>query len=352
MTRITVLPVSGGAFPAQIGLLSELCSIGITPDVILGSSGGNVAGYVGLAGDWSPYGIRRVTKNLCSELFYQSWWPRTLSWMPSWTIGYFQGSIYQAGSGIESLFSSMFNLHNVQQVELWTGTRNRTTGKGHLFCNRPSSQLPVQLFEPQLINCMPLTFLDGQLDKIAKISVASASIPILVPHQEMDGQCYVDGGTAFASPLTPFQDVLRAVPNLHLDYVNSFDALSNNKVRRFLNLYQNGETTAHEMVESLILHDRLNAIEIVRNGTSNALHYLEGVGSNANLQQIEQIRSTSSRSILELYPTIDISVNLTHFTGQDIEKLLEQTQSNYRYRLWYRDPDQPRTQCSPNWYRC
>jgi len=339
MPRITVLPVSGGGFPSQLGLLSELTSAGITPEVIFGASGGNVSAYIGLAGDWSPYGIRRVTETMNCEFFSRSWWPPMLRWMPSWSIGYFRGSIYRSGSGTTELFKSMFTKPNIQETEIWTGTRNRTTSKGQLFCNLSQSQLKIELFEPHLMNCMPLTYLHGDIEKISRVSVASASIPILVPEQEVDGEYYVDGGTAFASPLTPFQDVLRGSTPLHLDYLNSFDALSTIGPRSHLNLYQNGEATAHEIVESLILHDRLNGIELVRDGNpDNHLHYHEGYGSYKVLRELETLRSKACRSFLELFPVKDMSVNLTDFTNTEIIKIITETQKNYRYRLWYRDP--------------
>ena len=354
MPRIFVLPVSGGGFPVQLGLLSELTSIGITPDQVLASSGGNIAAYLGLSADWSPYGLTRVVNYLKPSLFSSSWWPAPLAWMPSWSIGYFRGSVYAEGTGTDELISKMFTPTTIQNTEIWTGTKNRTTGKGHLFCNRRQSSLPVEYFDPSLINCMPLTYVDGDRDKLSKVILASASIPILVPEQEIDDCFHIDGGAAFASPLTPMQDVLRKVDNLHLDYINSFDALSTDGVRDCLNLYQNGEITAHEIVGSLILHDRLNAIELIRERQNGSeLHYKEGNCNLTMLKEIEKLRSTSSRSILELYPEEDMSIDLTEFTADEIHNLIKRTRDNYRYRFWYQTPTLEMTPVNDDksWYR-
>lgn len=352
MTRIFVLPVSGGGFPVQLGLISEITAIGITPNVVFGSSGGNIAGYLGLSADWSPYGIHRIVDRLHPELFSQSWWPRMLGWMPSWTIGYFRGSVYSSGQGIDSLIDSIFTPQTIQTTEMWSGTKNRTTGRGQLFCNRPTSQLPIEGFEPNLINCMPLTFVDGDRQKLGKVILASASIPILVPEQEIDGDLHVDGGTAFASPLTPLQDVLRRIPDLHIDYLSSFDALACVGTRKSLNIYQNGEQTAHEVVGSLILHDRMNAIEIIRDRQlGQELHYQEGDCNFKILQEIETLRSTSCRSILELYPVEDLSIDLTRFTPDQIHQIIDNTRGKYRYRLWYQTPCRSSTELEDCWYR-
>ena len=55
---------------------------------------------------------------------------------------------------------------------------------------------------------MPLTYLDGNIESISSVAVASAAIPVLVPEQKIFGARYVDGGTLFSSPLTALQDCL------------------------------------------------------------------------------------------------------------------------------------------------
>lgn len=348
--RIMICPVSGGGFPIQLGLISELIALGITPQIFFGASGGNVAGYLSLAADWSPHGIHRLCQQLHSGLFCQSWWPKIFSWMPSWSIGYFRGSLYRSGFGTYELFSSMFTPQNIQGVEMWTVTRNRSTGKGQLFCNREKSILPVEYFEPEQLNCMPLTYLGGEIDKIATISLASASIPLVVPEQYFEGQAYVDGGTIFASPLTPLQHVIRQYPDLHLDYLNSYDAISSTGTPRLLNLFQNGETTAHEIVNSLILHDRYNALEVIRNGPGS-LEFEEGPCNRQILKEIEIKRSKYQRSILELYPDVDVCIDMLDFDGDHVNSLIKQTRNKYKYRLWYKNLRHTETEFSECWYR-
>ena len=68
--RIFVFPVSGGAFPVQLGLLSELtANRDITPDLALGSSGGNVAAYICHACHWKGANMPGIVKLINSEMF-------------------------------------------------------------------------------------------------------------------------------------------------------------------------------------------------------------------------------------------------------------------------------------------
>ena len=49
---------------------------------------------------------------------------------------------------------------------------------------------------------MPVKYLNGDLERTAIACMASASIPIVVSKQKLDGCKYADGGTMYASPTT------------------------------------------------------------------------------------------------------------------------------------------------------
>jgi len=345
--RIFVFPVSGGAFPIQLGLVSELTLHGsIYPDIAMGSSGGNVSSYVCLAGKWNHTEIMEVASKLHSGIFAQSWWPSYLQFLPSWIIGYFKGSIYNDGFGASELFNSYFTPDTIKSTEIWTGTLNRATGKGQFFCNRSCEESiirPIQLGQsyPSLFSrdCMPLTYLNGNIDIITRVTMASASIPVLVPEKNINGQIYVDGGTLFASPLTALQDhileILELNPSpLHIDYFSSYD-LQANSTNSYRTLYENSTLTIGELVKSICIQDRLSAIELLRSSNSNCFHYTELSGTPENLKIVENIRKESVKSVLELYPCHNTSINLISFTGKDVIQLIELTKKSYRLRFWW-----------------
>jgi predicted acylesterase/phospholipase RssA len=351
--RLCVLPVSGGAFPIQIGLMAELASIGIRPDLVMGSSGGNVAGYVGLAADWNPYAMERIGGMLSSKLFARSWLPWPLNVLPSMMMGYFLGTVYRAGEGTLDLFRTIFTPQTIGGTEIWTGTLNRTTGRPQFFCNRHQDQscFTPSTFDTRLLNCMPLTFLDSNLATISKVCLASASIPILVPEQVIDNAYHTDGGTAFASPLTALhrQVTTAAGQNpLHIDYINSYDMDTNRPNGRFYrNLYEHGSLTASELIRSLCLLDRSVALDLLQysapntTGDASASSGADAIRclsvddlTRSQLIDIEKYRSKFHRSVLELFPLTVDKVDLTTFDAADITAIITETRRMYRCRLW------------------
>jgi predicted acylesterase/phospholipase RssA len=377
--RIFVFPVSGGAFPVQLGLIAELYEATQSePHIALGSSGGNVAAYVGLAAKWKyPLMVEIVTK-ISSSMFARSWWPSYFyldSILSSGLIGFFKGSFYAEGKGTTEFFKTMFTPESIGEVEIWTGTLNRMTGKGEMFCNRKPEESLIRPRDQDTYaslfsrDCMPLNYMNRHLDLISQVTMASASIPLLVPERTINGQEYVDGGTLFASPLTALQDEIletlarlndssNGVPTdpmspmspmisgldkvkgreaLHLNYFSSFD-LQATYATRPQSMYDNGTATVGELIKSLCIQDRLAAIEILRT-PGYAIDYIELEGNQDNLKLVHTIRQHSLKSLLELYPSQSRVINLTKFTGADITDLMTFTRQHYRIRFWYIRPE-------------
>lgn len=140
--RCTVLPVSGEAFVAQLALFSIVPKMN---DIILASSGGNIATYIGLAADYNVYSIERILRSIDSSMLLKSWWPSPFSFMPSWVAGYSRGSYYDRGTGFESLFQTLFTPDTIGRKEIWTGTTCCSSSKCQLFCNKQESQVNLNI---------------------------------------------------------------------------------------------------------------------------------------------------------------------------------------------------------------
>src|SRR5205085_2014709 len=206
--KCTVLPVSGEAFVAQLALLSIVPKVN---KVIFASSGGNIASYIGLASDFNVYSMERVLRSIDSSMLLKSWWPSPFSFMPSWLAGYSRGSYYDRGTGFESLFQTLFTPDTIGGREIWSGTTSCNTSKCQLFCNKRESDVTIRTseFTYDEFNTLPLRYLDNNISDVSGITLASASIPTLVPPVIFNGENYVDGGATYASPLTPMSPVLR-----------------------------------------------------------------------------------------------------------------------------------------------
>jgi hypothetical protein len=346
--HIFICPVSGGAFPVQIGLISELAHYGIKPDIVMGSSGGNVAAYIGLASKWQSKEMEQMAGKLTSSMFATSWWPSYLSFLPSWWIGYFKGSIYAEGSGAISLFREIFEAATISATEIWTGTMNRESGKGQLFSNQKKEDAKIQESEPGFWTreCMPLSYIGDNIDLLALITMASASIPILVPAKIIDGQRFVDGGTSFASPLSALHEQIREISlkePVHIDYLSSFD-MQTIASTTASSLYDNGTITIGELVKSLCIEDRLTALEIIRFQQINtgldlcfysADYHIDNAETRGLLEKIEQIREGSPCTILELCPITNNCIDLLNFQPKDVLYLIDQTRVTYKVRFWW-----------------
>ena len=223
--KVYALPISGGALVAQLAFLIEMFNartkidpdpINRYPNLVLGSSGGNISAYIGMAGGWSEAGIIRMARMMESEMFIMSWWPPSLDFMPTSVIGIFNSSLYRRGYGVKTLFKNFLAPKRAQQIEIWTGTFNKTKMRAQFFCNKKegTTYINEDRFEKDRViyDCEPLTFTNGDLDLLAEITIASASIPVLVPNQPIRGNEYADGGTAYSSPLSVFStELLRIV---------------------------------------------------------------------------------------------------------------------------------------------
>lgn len=371
--RIFVCPISGGAFPVQIGFIAELTSLGIKPDIIMGSSGGNIAAYIGLASQWNPKEMDPIVNQLKSSMFALSWWPSYLKFLPSWLIGYFKGSIYAEGTGAINLFREIFTPENISSTEIWTGTMNQEEGKGQLFCNQKREEAIIQELDSNRFwtrDYLPLTYVGNDIDFLALVSIASASIPIVVPAKVIDGQRFVDGGISFASPLSLLHEQIRELSleePIHIDYLSSFD-MQNITPSTASSLYDNGTITIGELVKSLCIEDRLTALEFIRlqqiktglnlcfySGEFSQENFCEhscepslkkedyeqlgckkDFGTKENLmEKIEQIRKKSPSTILELSPIKNDCINLLNFQSKDIFYLMDQTRQRYKIRFWW-----------------
>lgn len=222
--RVYALPVSGGLFAVQMGLLCAVSAAnsatrgrGISvpyneerPDIALASSGGNVSAYAGLSADWCRERIYRVADLLKTNQFLAPWSDSA----PSWMFFAFSRAIFREGYGVEGLIRYLFTESSLRdnQTEIWTGAYNRRTGQQRLFTNKSYSETLLVPYSSGEVSEKPgelylgvdvrSIYAGGDIDLIAKACLASASIPWLVKPVEIMGDSYSDGGCLYASPLT------------------------------------------------------------------------------------------------------------------------------------------------------
>jgi len=329
--ELTILPVSGGHFVNQVALISLLCDHNYKPKLLLGSSGGAIAAYIGLCADWKYNGILRVMEDISSELFVKSWWGTTLGpHIPSGVIGIFKGAIYKHGKGADEVLKKYLTPDSVTRCEIWAGTYNKDTGTAGMFCNKSYEKSYVK--SDDSIPSMPTTinYLNGNIDNVSKSIYASSCIPTLLPAVDIGGEKYFDGGLVSASPLFPLSDYL---PNcLKIFYISSFNM---EKEKADLvdcsNIIQIGMGSMAEAVTGLCMADRIFAVRLVMKCDKMHYTYLENIGEALDIYR------KSERAVMELFPREDRQVNITKFDSKDSIPIIERIRIRYGIRLWWLD---------------
>lgn len=346
------LPVSGNRFVAQCGLLGELheaytlaFNSSLTPDLVFASSGGNIAAYTAMAGDWTSCGIRRVAAKLDPKAFIQSWFPKPFNFIPSCMVGLKKGSVYRHGYGTAHLLNTIFTPETIQRVEIWTGAYDIKHRRAQFFCNRSQHNA---LIRPDYFNdasmmygCMPLKYLDGDVDLIAAAASASASIPYLVNPESINGLTYSDGGIMYASGLSVMHDEVYRLTctgrKLRLIYFASYDMDTtrpdlDTTNRTFVTL-----EAVSQIIHANILQDRGSAIELLNRlaGNSANVKYTHHKFLNTQLLadllvELEDV----THYVLILYPSHAPSIKITSFKPHEVLEQIDIATRGYGCWLW------------------
>lgn len=382
--KVYCLPVSGGALVAQLALLKELLSSeqNLSPDLVLASSGGNVSAYIAMAANWNPTAIDRISSQIESQMLVMNWWPKHLDFLPTALIGVFSGSIYRQGYGVSKLYENLFSCKSILDTEIWTGTYHKNNNREKFFCNKAEGTTLIkrESFEQDriLYNCEPLTYAEGNIDLLAKVSIASASIPVLVSEQNINGVEYADGGTMHASPLTVISSEIIKIINgntteevkiskltpeedivfeekiniqdmfitktdkrrLQLTYFSCYDidgTINSNEGKNTV-MADVGESFT-SLIESLSVIDRAKSIELIKtiaNISNTKLEYEHHPNlTTKELNNITKRIKTYSHYVLNLFPHGTPSINMLSFTSEDIARKMEEVSKAYGCHVWY-----------------
>lgn len=345
-TQVYVLPVSGGYFPLQIAELTWMTT-SPPPSLVLGSSGGNIAAYLATAGDWSPTGIHQAINVMNSKVFLQSWWPAYLPYLPSVLKGYFKGSAYNSNQAFLDTFAALFTdpraAAALATTELWSGTYNTTAGATQLFCNRAQGDARLQP-DPTtntLLNVVPPIYAGQDTRLLAQVCFASAAVPAIFPAQPIQGSFYIDGGTAYSSPLTELRPELErtlAGTSFHVTYFSPYNIQApaytvcyEPMLKSTLTsasppecvpgtMYNQGVDAVSEVLKSLMLQDRMAGVMLI--GAPHTLTYSETVMTYDEFQAFQTQRHTYPRSFVEVYPLSTQHLSIVSFGPDDIRRAM------------------------------
>lgn len=368
--RVYVLPVSGGGFSAQIGILVGI-SMGlkenganqIKPDIALASSGGNIAAYIGLAGDWDSQRILTACRTIDGQAFLTGWADN----IPSWLFMAIARSSYRSGYGLDGVYNHHFSPERLRNgsTEIWTGVTIKNTLEHQVCTNRskdnciltprpiisvapppPSFEIGGEGGGIQLCinDSSSIRYLDGNVSQVSKISLASASIPWMVKPIKMDCDSLIDGGAMYASPLSVMHDNIIEVSQfrfnasgepLRMIYISS-DALSKStKIAAFDLLTEISLLLASSRASDLRAF--IQVFETLTGGTrSTPVHY-EKLSSKKLGELIVNLDATNQTYAMLLYPpTSKTRINLTAVTPEKLIKKVKNASDEISAFVWIR----------------
>lgn len=389
MSRNNILEVytgsiSGGGFPAQVQQIlyiteqkkkafsTETDNIYTyyTPDLCMGTSGGNIALYIAISGNWDEGGIKRVINSMSPSMFSQTWWPEPMGFLPTWILGIFEGAVYRPGYGANNLLDAYNNPSNITSVEMWNTAYNKDQKKTGLFCNKKDGQTFVSslTYSPYNFKTLSLNYLNGNISKISSTVVASASVPLLFKPVEIDGEEYEDGGVTYASPLTPLQEeIYKCIKGitLPLDYettlssppipvgtTEQYDTLTVKRSRSILHLTYlspyNADSTEDTdsslgsgnvfstITDASAVKDKyvgINLLERVMNPGQN----IKVIDSRNGLYEMSDLLRTynSAHYFCYIYVRNNEWIDMNKFTPKDILNKMEEAKSQIEYLFFY-----------------
>jgi predicted acylesterase/phospholipase RssA len=382
---VYVLPISGGSIVAHMALLQEVYKARIianngnkngyfsyAPHMVFGSSGGNVAAFIGQASDWKAEDIERNNMKLDSKLFMKNWIPDELSLIPNLPFALFKGSLYNKGDGACCLFEELFTSEKIQRSEMWLGTYDIKNKKAQFFCNRSqaTAEITESYFneEQSLYHAMPLIYINGDLNKLGKVCIASATIPTTVPLQEIDGELYADGGVMYSSPLTVLRkEISRIISGqekspiirsfqVEVDNQNNIEIIYSDqkkKNERNLRMFyffphqpnglrfknQNNDLAITSYLDSILnvsmMNDRNTAIELLNDLSPEGLETeIYNELNTEELANILKLFSNRKHYVICLYPHRNPSVPISNINGKSMINAMAYVRKHYGCQIW------------------
>lgn len=338
--KIYVLPISGGGFAIQLSFLKiinestkKLYENGMKPDLVLGSSGGQISAYIAMIGNWDHAMIMKNVNLVKSSLFIESWTP---SFFPTWIVFPLTGSIYRSVNGIKNLFRKVYSKLSITTTEIWSGTYNSTTQKSAMFCNLSSDKAKIKDFreDKYIYDSEKSVYLNGVIDDISKVVYASASIPIITPGVIINDNIHIDGGVAFCSPIIPMKhQVIDAIKKnngtdpLQIYYFSSYDMNE-----KFADNFYLGSVGL--IIHAMLIQDRASALDLLRE--FGPITEIPKIYSGLDTKKFEEIMTLYSKKsfIMMFSPTKSESVSITSFAGKEVVDIIKRTEKNFQVMIY------------------
>jgi hypothetical protein len=201
-------PISGGYFISQVAQIAMILEArkGRQPDAYFGASGGNIASMIGLAYSINKESLLKIATRVSKDFFVKDLLQGKMKIFenPLFGINCYEG-IKKPGSGSDEFFKNILSEEKIiSSPEVWTLIYNDTSSCGEITCTKiKDASIFSNYVNPEYlekIGCGNVHYLDNNVDMIAKVTLASATLPGIRERIKLWENEYVDGGLCAATP--------------------------------------------------------------------------------------------------------------------------------------------------------
>lgn len=337
--EILVAPISGSLFPAQVCSLIVLCENGYKPEICFAGSGGSVTSYIGNAAYWNPAKIRCVASSLNTKIFISEWTSSIINVFPKSLLALVNGSFYKTTSEATKLLSNYMSPKTIQDVEIWVAAVNSRSGRVLLSCNKSqeNSIITGQHLNVQIHDYEKLHYLNGNVEAIATSILASSCIPMLISPVVINKETYVDCGLEYGSSFTPmYLEVLNIAKEkgVHIIYLTGCDLSRPINMCDDPKFFDNVEIFTSHATRSFVRQDRNTAYLVVANSCGGEEPWYKEF-SGKHIPEILACRKKAKCSLVEIYPSREVQMDLQNFCGQDVIKCIDEYKHLLKVRVWW-----------------
>lgn len=309
--KIFVLPISGGGFPVQLAMLKD---INIKPDVMMTASGGNVASYLYLAS--FNYSMNDIINYINRDMFIRG----------NKFSAFFRNG-FLPGVGIDKLFDKFFTKESIQSVEIFTLTFNKSGCCACIFSNKSKQDSLIQELTTmdKIMYQNTLEHVDGDINEISKVSLASASIPDIAQPQNINGNLYQDGGVCYTSSVIPLSLHIQDMCNSHdgLCQITYFGSYEMEKIEQVLDSAPNKSfRRIYQKIHYSLLEERSLLIHIFNKFVKK--FKVINILNIDRTKTFEILNKQKDKNyLLMLYPNGILDINIIDFTPDEILHVIE-----------------------------
>lgn len=327
---ILVGPISGCYIANQLAALDVLAGYGYKPDISMGASGGIVSILAFVSGNFTQIGLERVISDLSSKDFVETWVPL----IPSYIIGFFQGSLYRHPSNDMEYIRNNISPGILMDNEIWIQTYDVENEKTNLYCTLREGESKLYI-DPDRYTEMGVNkprFISGDMNMYCKAAKATASIPTVLPPVIIGTENHVDGGIAYSSPIIPLSKSIKELESVHIIYIIGSNIYTDDdivKKKQNPSIIDMGSVIVKYLLKSHITQDRITGYNIV----STTCDDIEE--SDISIEDYFKRRSEWKSSFLEIYPSETAILPLFDFEGRDLVKMYKEQKNKLKFKVRY-----------------